>query len=163
MIASTVTLNVPDVAYILSHHWQVTAVLASLFIIAVLSSVLLDVYRRHYNKKQQIQLAKHYTALLLAALTTVFTALGYFLVFAQGDPSWLKGIPFVAEHSTEAVGIAVTLYNIRLNKWYQSVADKLNTWSKSADEAEAAGAIIAPSVPADVQSVPVSSRPDPLS
>lgn len=102
----------------------------------LLATITLEVIRRRYTAKQikkmgddAVKLGKATTALLLGGISALFTGLGYLLVLAQGNSSMLSTLPFVGKHFLEVIGVAYSLYNLRLNKTYQHVADILNKWS----------------------------------
>ena len=121
---SQILLNVPDI------DSKTVAVAAVLVVAALIASVIVEVYRRHYSKKNFEKLGKAWTALLLAAISSAFTGLGYLLLLAQSNTEYLSTLPFVGKHIFGVLGVAYTIYNLRLNKTYQTIADKLNKWTK---------------------------------
>lgn len=115
---------------------QTLLVVAVLVAAAVLASIVLEVLLRHYNKKQLLQfgdkavkLSKAWVAISLSVLSAAFTWLGYLLVLAQSNTDYLSSLPFVGKHITGVVGTGYILYNLRLNKTYQHVANILTRWS----------------------------------
>lgn len=126
----TVTFNVPNWFDPFGSSSQTWLLVISVLATALLASIVVEVYKRHYTAKQQEALAKHYIALLLTFLTALFTAASYFITFAQTNAGIVNVIPFLGRHVPQAVGAAYIIYNLRLNKTYQTVASKLNSWSK---------------------------------
>lgn len=126
----SITINLPHVNHI---QLLVTVVLV---VAAILASITLELYKRHYeNKKSEpdpeaiVKLAKPLVALLLGALSAAFTWLGYLIVVAQSHTAYLASLPFVGKHVFGVIGIAYAIYNLRLNKTYENVAAKLTAWS----------------------------------
>jgi hypothetical protein len=134
---TTLTFNVPDWVDPLGASERTWALIISILAAALVASILVEIFKRKYNaaqwKKAQDEitpLAKHYVALLLTALASLFTAASYFIVFAQTNASTLSVVPFLGDHVPQAIGAAYLLYNLRLNKTYKNVAGFLGKWSK---------------------------------
>lgn len=126
---SSINISIPNPSEYISNHTLDIAIAVVLLVAAVLASVAVEVYRRHYNAKKQEQLAKHWVAVWLTASSGVFTALGYILVLLQNNASMFSTLPFVGKHILDVVGIGYVLYNVRLKSWYQAVAAKLSKWT----------------------------------
>lgn len=101
--------------------------------VALLASIVVEVIKRRYNAKREDteQLAKKTVAHLLTLFTTIFTGLGYFIFLAQSNTPFLSQLPYVGQGVTEALGVAYLLYNVRLNKSYQTFANWASKWTKS--------------------------------
>lgn len=154
---TTVTFNVPDWANPMGGSERTWALVVSILLAALAASILVEVFKRRYNaaqwKKAQDEItpmAKRTVALLLTALSSLFTAASYFIVFAQTNASALSVVPYLGTHVPQAVGAAYLLYNFRLNTTYKNVAGWLGKWSKndkqpaSTPATDTAGAVEAP-------------------
>lgn len=141
---TTVTFNIPNWADPVGASERTWALVISILATALVASIILEVVKRKYSKAQVKKgldevtpMAKHYVALILTALTSLFTAASYFIVFAQTNASTLSVVPYLGTHVPQAIGVAYLLYNLRLNKTYQNVATQLGKWSKSSKPAAA--------------------------
>lgn len=141
---SNVTLTLPDPSDYISNHTLDIAIAIVLLVAAILASVAVEVYRRHYNAKKQAQLAKHWVAVWLTASSGVFTALGYIAVLLQNNSGYLSTLPFVGKHVLAVVGLAYFLYNIRLSSWYKKIAAALTKWTGTK-----VAAVVSPTVALD--------------
>lgn len=129
---SQLTLNVPTIT-VDERAVYITAVLIGC---ALLSSIAFEIYRRRHNAKQLKQLgddalkmSKAATAVVMTGISSVFTALGYLLFLAGDHVDLLSTLPFVGKHVPAVIGTGWLLYNLRLNKTYQNVANVLSKWS----------------------------------
>lgn len=120
------TFTIPKALVMGSNQW---AVVGLLVIAGLCASVVVEAYKRHYNSKRDVDLAKHWVAALLTLVSALFAYIGYVAIFLQSNQSLLSGFPFVGKHVEAVVGIAWSLYAFRLNKTYQVVADYLAKWS----------------------------------
>lgn len=137
----TVTVTIPTWVNPFGASAETWLLIVSVCGAALLASIIVEVIKRKYNANQQEALAKHYTALLLAAFTSLFTAVSYFLSFAQSNAAILNVVPFLGRHVPQAIGAAYVFYNLRLNKTYQTVAQFLGKWSKSGVTTPTAGTV----------------------
>lgn len=126
-----VSFTVPNLGEISTRSWLVIATIIGA---AILSSIVVELYKRHYFKKKDVKLAKGWIAIWLSASSVFFTYLGYALLLASANVGMIKGLPFVGNHALEVLGIGYLIYNLSLNKWYQAVATWLGKWSKSDDK-----------------------------
>jgi hypothetical protein len=119
---TTLTFAVPAIT-------QNDVVAASLVVAAILASVVFDAYKRHHNAKHDIDLAKHWVAIILTGLSAAFTYLAWLLTLAGNNQALLKGLPYVGKHVEAVVGIAWSIYMLKGNKVYQAAAEVLGKWS----------------------------------
>lgn len=117
------TITVPAWVYT-SYHYVIHnwTTVAGVLGVAVIASVVTELIKRYHNKKQLEDLSKKAIAWLLVVFSTLFTALGYAILYAQGHLDSLKTLPIIGSHATEALGLAYTLYNLRLSKYYKAFA-----------------------------------------
>lgn len=127
-----IQFTIPNIAEISTRNWLIAGLLIGA---AVLSSIVVELYKRHYFKKKDVKLAKSWTATWLTGASVFFTYLGYALFLASANMPFLKTLPYVGEHSLQVLGIAYTIYNIRLSKWYNGISKLLSNWTKSEDVA----------------------------
>ena len=117
---------VMQAAHFVQHNWTVVAGVVAT---AIFASLAVEVLKRRYNAKQEEVMAKKAVAWLLVVFSTLFSWLAYAIFFAQGHADWLKTLPVVGSHSAEALGLAYTLYALRLSKWYKSFAAWASKWT----------------------------------
>lgn len=141
------TLTVPAWVYsayhFVVHNWTVVV---GVIVVAIIASIALELVKRQHNKKQLNNLGKKALAWLLVVFSALFSALAYFLIYAQGHLSALKALPIIGSHTTQSIGLAYALYNIRLNKYYKAFA----AWaSKETGKPVAVTSAVTPAVPSD--------------
>jgi cytochrome c biogenesis protein CcdA len=124
----TVPTDVVGISKVIQAHWVIAL---GVFLVAVLASIVVEVIKRKYNAKQQADMAKKTVGWLLVTFTTLFTILGYGVFFLQANQNFLQTLPFVGQHVIEALGVAYTLYNLRLNKWYTNFALWASKWTNT--------------------------------
>jgi quinol-cytochrome oxidoreductase complex cytochrome b subunit len=126
------TVTLPDWAYqlvrFLDRNWQA---ILGVVLIAILASATVEVVKRRYTLKQDEKMAKRAVAWLLTTISAGFTTLGYLIFLAQSNETLVKQIPYIGQGVIEVLGTAYLLYNLRLNKTWQNVANVLGKWSKS--------------------------------
>lgn len=136
---SQTTVTVPDS---LVQAWKFFdrnhVAIIGVLVVALISSIVVELFKRKYNAKQlkqaegeAVQLSKRGVAWLLTVITTLFTALGYAIFLVQSNKSYVSQLPYIGQGVTEALGVAYLLYNLRLNKSYQTFANWASKWSKS--------------------------------
>lgn len=123
-------LIVPDwvvrAVHWVEHNWTVVV---GVLIVAVLASVFVEVIKRRYNAKQEEAMAKHIVAWLLVVFSTLFSWLAYAIFYTQNHTSLLDSLPVIGSHTTEALGLAYTLYAVRLSTWYRGFAAWASRWT----------------------------------
>ena len=129
----TLTLHLPNIDNLAGVDARTWGILVGVLVVALLASIAVELIKRKYSASKQVDLAKHWTAVILTASASLFTLASYFIAFAQNNASFVSAFPFLARHMPQAVGVAYFVYNIRLSKWYQNVANVLGKWSSSAD------------------------------
>lgn len=127
----TTTVTIPnwtiDLYHLFTRNWRVG--LFVLVVVALATGLTEYLKRRKKNKllvitpEDKVKL-RRYITLMLTGLTTFFTTLGYFLVLAEPNAKFLTSLPLVGEYAATALSTAYVLYNLRLNKWYQLLANK---------------------------------------
>lgn len=122
MNSQTVTVPawVVQTLHWVNHNWTVVV---GVFVVAVLGITFVEVVKRKYNAKQEEAMAKRVIAWLLLVSTTFFSWLAYALFYTQGHQTFLQTLPVIGSHVTESLGVGYTLYNLRLNKWYEAFAN----------------------------------------
>jgi hypothetical protein len=129
---NTHQLTVPDwffqIGLFLERNW--TAILGIL-LVALLASVVTELAKHKFNLKFEEARAKKLVRWTLLVVTSGFTAIGYFIWFAQANTSLLKNLPYVGQAEVEVLGAAWYLYNFRLNKTFKNVTAKLASWSET--------------------------------
>jgi hypothetical protein len=155
-MASTVTLNVPDVAYIISHNTHFIIAAVAIVGASIVASILFQLYKTRKEFKDAEKLAKRAVALALTGFDTLTVTASYFLVIFDGNKDLATQLPWLAVLIPAAHGISRFLYDLGLNKTYKRVADVLGKWAnkKPATDVQA-------NVPVPVQAAPVTE--DPLS
>lgn len=130
---------VVNTLHFIKDNWTVAT---AVVVVAVLASIVVELLKRRYKAKHQLVTAedtarlKKLIAWLLVVFTTLFSWLGYVLLFATSNVSLLQSLPIVGQHALEAIAVAYTLYNLRLNKWYKSFAVWASKWSKAPVDTE---------------------------
>lgn len=137
---SQVTLTLPSVDQVFAVDSRGWLVIAVLLVTAVVASVSLSLYRKHYSAKKCEELAKHWTAILLTAFSGLLSLAAYVIVLAGDNQSLLRqilsGFPFVEKHVFTVVGIAYVIYNLKNNKITRTVLSPLSRWSGAKDPAQ---------------------------
>lgn len=105
-----------------AHNW--TTVLG-VVVVAILASITVELIKRHGVSTDDKKKLKRVVTWLLSVITTLFTVLGYVLIYATANQSFLQSLPVIGSHTLEALAVAYTLYNLRLNKYYEAFA----TWA----------------------------------
>lgn len=148
-----ITFTIPSIHEVFGMHAHAWLVVVAITGIALLASIVVEVIKRRHNAKQQEKMAKKAVAWLLASFTFLFSAATYFIAFAQNNATFLSSLPVVGQYTVQAMGVAWFIYNIKLNKWFQGVADVLGKWSKDAEELKVANTAPVPEAVAAVETV----------
>lgn len=148
----TVPTNVVELSKVVQAHWLIAL---GVVVVAILASIAVELIKRRYNRKQQEEMTKKAVAWLLVFFSTVFTVLSYGIFFLQANQSFFETLPYVGQHVVEVLGVAYTLYNLRLNKWYKSFALWASKWTSKKD-ATPTTTIETPVVAATVETEPVA-------
>ena len=123
-----VSFNLPDLAAISPRNWLIVVVLLGS---ALLTSLVVEEIKKHYNKKQQEDLAKHWVAVWLTVSSAFFTYLGYIIFLGSTGSGLFSGIPYVGRHVETVVGIATSLYLLKSNKVFVKLTAWATTFSSS--------------------------------
>lgn len=126
------------------HNW--TTVLG-VIVVAILASVTVELIKRHGVTTDDKKKLKRVVTWLLSVITTLFTVLGYVLIYATANQSFLQSLPVIGSHTLEALAVAYTLYNLRLNKYYEAFA----TWATKYTSNKQQALPVAPAPTDDVQ------------
>lgn len=126
-----VQFTIPDFFDISTQNLLVAG---TIFLASVLAIAVVSLYKSHYLNKKDVKLAKHWVGVWLAASSAFFTYLGWFVVLASANASFLSGLPYVGKHFLTVMGLAYAIYNIRLTAIYRSLTDGLTKYSKSDDK-----------------------------
>jgi cytochrome c biogenesis protein CcdA len=108
-------------------------VVVAVVVVAVLASIVVEVVKRKGITTEDKDKAKKAVTWLLVVFTTLFSWLAYVIFFLQTNLSVLQQLPVVGSHAVEALGVAFTLYNLRLSKWYKGFAAWAGTVGKKKD------------------------------
>ena len=114
----TITLNPPNLSSIDSRDWLIVVTLIGA---ALLTSIAVEVYKRHYSAKKQQELEKHWVAVWLTLSSAFFTYLSYIIFLGSTGSGLLSGLPYVGKHIETVVGIATSLYLLKNNTVFKQI------------------------------------------
>jgi FtsH-binding integral membrane protein len=149
------TITIPDGLYdatrSLYHNWPVVV---AVLVGALVISVVVEVIKHRYTKRQLEKMKSETAQKLLALAALVFAGLGYLVPFLQTNLDVMRSLPYVGEFAISIYAFANLLYAVRLKSWYKVAAGWLTREAKE-DTAE---------VPQEVPAVlPVESSDNLLS
>lgn len=115
------TITVPNWVFqgadFVKHNFSLSV---CVLVVAVIGSIITELLKHtKITPDEKKKLAKVSTYLYIV-LTAFFSFLGYALVLAQANLSFLQSLPVIGTHTLEALGVGFTLYNIRLKGWYKT-------------------------------------------
>lgn len=144
------TISLPNAPYqalhVLHRDWQ--AILGVVFV-AVLASIVTEAVKHKVSLSQEEDRAKRIVRWTLLVTSSGFTAIGYFVAFANQHQSLLSQVPAVGQSVAEVLGAAWTLYNFRLNKTFETVTAALSKWSGGKNPATDAASKTDAALPAE--------------
>ncbi len=130
MFASQLTIDIPDVGYILTHNPHYVLIPAALAAGGILLSVLVALYRYRYVQKHggaiNVESIKdslrRATVVAHTVLASLITLSGGFLLFASENEGLLSTIPALAPFIPVLYQISNLFYNLGGNRLYQRFA-----------------------------------------
>lgn len=97
-------------------------------IAAIVVSAIVEIRKRRYTKKQLEDLSKKAVSWWLVISSAVISGAGYIVLFLQPGLSVAQVGGKVGQLTTAIAGVSYFLYNLRLNKTWQKVSEKLSKW-----------------------------------
>lgn len=139
------TVTIPDPLYQAARDvYHNVPVVIAVLVGALLISIVVEVIKRRYTKKQLQKMESETAQKLLALFAAVFTGLGYLLPYLQQNLTVLRSLPYVGVYAISIYAFANLLYAVRLKSWYKVVAAWLTRESTSDTTEPAAEAPVSP-------------------